>query len=78
MVPERAGILGKISTIFGDHNISVENVRQNSPYTSDGETVADLIFIVFKVEKPVLLAALEEAREAGVIKSIDNIMRVEE
>ena len=78
MVPERAGILGKISTIFGDHNISVETVRQNSPYISDGEAVADLIFIVFKVEKPELLAALEEARREGVIKSIDNIMRVEE
>ena len=49
MVPERAGILGKISTIFGDHNISVETVRQNSPYISDGEAVADLIFIVFKL-----------------------------
>ena len=78
MVPERTGILGKISTIFGEHGISVETVRQNPPYECSGETVADLIFIVFKVEKSELLSALEEVREAGVIKSIDSIMRVEE
>ena len=78
MVPERTGILGKISTIFREHGISVETVRQNSPYECSGETVADLIFIVFKVEKSELLSALEEVREAGVIKSIDSIMRVEE
>lgn len=78
MVPERAGILGKISTIFGERGISIETVHQNPPYTMDGETVADLIFKVFKVDKPVLVAALDEARKAGVIKSIDNIMRVEE
>ena len=77
-VPERAGILGVITTIFGEHGISIETILQRSPYEADGEQVADLLFKVFSVEKPELLKALDEAQASGVIKSIDNIMRVEE
>ena len=77
-VPERAGILGVITTIFGNRGISIETILQKSPYEVEGEAVADLLIKVFSVEKPELMAALEEACESGVVKSIDNIMRVEE
>ena len=77
-VPERAGILGVLTTIFGNHGISIETILQRSPYESGGEAVADLLIKVFSVEKPELIAAIEEARASGVVKSIDNIMRVEE
>ena len=77
-VPERAGILGVLTTIFGEHGISIETILQRSPYEAGGEQVADLLFKVFSVEKPELLTALDEAQASGVVKSIDNIMRVEE
>lgn len=77
-VPERAGILGVLTTIFGNRGISIETILQRSPYEVEGEAVADLLIKVFSVEKPELMAALEEACESGVVKSIDNIMRVEE
>ena len=78
MVPERTGILGRIATIFGEHDISIESIRQNAPYELDGERVAHLIIIVFPVSKPQLNDALDAIRKDGVIKSVDNIMRVEE
>ena len=77
-VPERAGILGVLTTIFGNHGISIETILQRSPYESGGEAVADLLIKVFSVEKPELIDAIEEASASGVVKYIDNIMRVEE
>ena len=77
-VQEREGILGVLTTIFGEHGISIETILQRSPYEAGGEQVADLLFKVFSVEKPELLTALDEAQASGVVKSIDNIMRVEE
>jgi hypothetical protein len=56
----------------------MEEIQQKSPYEENGERVAPIIFIVFKTEKKRLLEALDAIDEKGVIKSIDNIMRVEE
>ncbi len=77
MVPERAGILGKIASVFGEYGISIEVMQQKAPYEVNGEEAAALIFIVFEVEKARLLEALETIKKEGVILSIDNIMRVE-
>ena len=78
MVPDRPGVLGKITTVFGEHGISIEEILQRPPYVIDGERVAPLIFIVFKVEKPRLMRAINAVSEYDVIRSVDNIMRVEE
>ena len=78
MVPERAGVLGKIATMFGEYGISIEAMQQKAPFEEEGERVASIIFIVFQVEKPRLLEALDAIKEAGVIRSIETIMRVEE
>ena len=77
MVPERAGVLGKIASTFGEYGISIEAMQQKSPYEVNGEDAAPIIFIVFEVEKSRLLEALEAIRKEGVILSIDNIMKVE-
>ena len=78
MVPDRPGVLGVITTVFGQHGISMETIQQKAPYEENGERVAPIIFIVFKTGKARLLEALEAIKGEGVIKSVDNIMRVEE
>lgn len=78
MVPERPGVLGKITTIFGDKGISIEAIQQKTPYELDGELVAPLIVIVFPVEKSRLLEALDQISENGVIRKLENIMKVVE
>ena len=77
MVPERAGVLGKIASTFGEYGISIEVMQQKAPYEVNGEQVAPIIFIVYEVEKSRLLEALEAIKKEGVILSIDNIMKVE-
>ena len=78
-VPERPGILGRITTIFGQYGISVETIEQKSPsFHDDGQSVP-LIFIFFDVKKSVLLEAIDEIinLKDGTILSLDNVMRVE-
>ena len=78
VVPERIGVLGKIAGTFGEYGISIEAMEQKSPYEENGVRIAPIIFIVFEVERPTLMQAIEAIRQEGVILSIDNIMKVEE
>ena len=76
-VADKPGVLGRITTLFGYYDISVEAIQQKTPYEADGERVATLIFILFEVEKSRLTFALDEALKMEATKSIDNIIRVE-
>lgn len=76
-VPEKSGILGRITTIFGEHNISIEVIRQEAVYELNGEQVVSLIVILFRTEKANLADALDRIIESGAIHSVENIMRVE-
>lgn len=79
-VPERPGVLGQITTIFGKYGISVETIEQKSPSSSDDSQTVPLIFTFFDVRKSTLLEAIDEilSLEDKVALSMDNIMRVEE
>ncbi|MBR2539424.1 MAG: homoserine dehydrogenase [Mogibacterium sp.] len=77
-VADKPGVLGRITTMFGHYDISVEAIQQKTPYECDGERVATLIFILFSVDKSLLTHALDEALKFDVTKSIDNVIRVEE
>lgn len=76
-VPEKSGILGKITTIFGEHDISIEVIRQEAAYELDGEQVVSLIVILFRTEKSNLMKALDKIEKSDAIHSVENIMRVE-
>lgn len=77
-VADKPGVLGRITTLFGYYNISVEAIQQKTPYEADGERVATLIFILFKVGRSLLTHALDEVQKQDITKSIDNIIRVED
>lgn len=76
-VADEPGVLGKITTIFGEHGISIEVIQQKYPHEVDGEIMVPLIFILFRTEKSNLAAALDRILSEHVVNSIDNIMRVE-
>ena len=77
-VPERAGILGQITTILGKYGISIETIEQKTAFVRDGVQTVPLIFIFMNVKKSLLLEALDEILnlEDKVVFSVDNIMRV--
>jgi homoserine dehydrogenase len=76
-VTEKPGVLGKITTVLGEYGISIEVIQQKYPHELDGEIVVPLIFILFPTEKSNLESALEQIMQDDVVKSIENIMRVE-
>ena len=76
-VADKPGVLGRITTLFGYYDISVEAIQQKTPYEADGERVATLIFILFESEKSRLMHALDEVLKHESTKSIDNVIRVE-
>ena len=77
-VADKPGVLGKITTTFGQFGVSVEAVQQETPYESGSERVASLIFRIFKVERPLLYYVLNKILNENIIRSIDNIMRIED
>ena len=76
-VADQPGVLGKITTVLGEYGISIEVIQQKYPHELDGEIVVPLIFILFPTEKSNLESALEQIMQDDVVKSIENIMRVE-
>ena len=76
-VADKPGVLGRITTLFGYYDISVEAIQQKTPYEADGQRVATLIFILFESEKSRLMHALDEVLKLESTKSIDNVIRVE-
>ncbi|MBQ6622933.1 MAG: homoserine dehydrogenase [Mogibacterium sp.] len=78
VVADKPGVLGKITTIIGQYGISIGVIEQKAQYERNGEKVVPLIFILFRTEKTNLLNALDEILKEDVVKSIENIMRVEE
>jgi homoserine dehydrogenase len=77
-VTDKPGVLGRITTTFGQFGVSVEAVQQDIPHESDGERVASLYFRIFEVERPLLYYVLNKILKENIIKSIDNIMRIED
>lgn len=77
LVSEQPGVLGKITTILGEYGISIEVIQQKSGYENNGEFVVPVIFILQRTEKSNLLTALEDILKEDVVKSVENIMRVE-
>ncbi|MGI6721518.1 MAG: homoserine dehydrogenase [Anaerovoracaceae bacterium] len=73
---DEPGVLGKISTTLGSHNVGIESMIQRSGGNDQG--VVPLIFIVHKVEKTVLDKALEDLKKNKYVESVDNVLRVEE
>ena len=76
-VADKPGVLGRITTLLGYYDISVEAIQQKAPYDADGERVATLLFILFEVERSRLMHALDEALKMDSTKSVDNVIRVQ-
>ena len=71
-VPDRPGVLSKISGIFGDYRISISSLIQkgfDTPYVP-------LVFVTHPCGKNAMLEALRKIKETQFIISIDNLIHV--
>lgn len=67
----KAGTLGKITTIFGQFGISIESISQESE-----EMQASMIFIINEINRTQLDDALDALLLLAEVTSIDSVLRV--
>lgn len=72
-VVDRPGVLAGIAGAFGKNNVSLAAVIQKTT----GET-AELVLVTHRVREANLQAAVEELRQLPTVKTVANIIRVEE
>lgn len=66
------GVIGKLGTCFGNHNVSLESVVQ----TDVRGDIAEIVVVTHNVREGNFQAALDEIRNMEAISSIANTLRV--
>ena len=72
-VEDKIGVLGKITSILGDNNVSLSTVIQNSAKNS----LVSLVFMTHKTTESNLQVAFNKIVELDEVKKIENIIRIE-
>ena len=73
-VLDEPGVLGQITNLLGDYNVSMESVMQKGR----SDQSVPLVLITHKVKEGNINAALEEISQLNPVKEIANLIRVEE
>ncbi len=72
-VADNPGVLAAIAGIFGRHGVSIESVIQKGR----SEGTVPLIFVTHKAGEEGIRAATAEILQHGMVRSVDNLIRVE-
>ncbi|NYI06411.1 homoserine dehydrogenase [Allostreptomyces psammosilenae] len=71
-VADRAGVLAQVASVFAEHGVSIDTVRQQG---RDGE--AKLVVVTHRATDAALSATVEELRRMDIVRGVAGIMRVE-
>jgi homoserine dehydrogenase len=74
-VADKPGVLAKISTVLGEHAISISSVIQKE--TDESTRVAEIVIMTHPAEEQAVQQALKETAQLDVVKEISNFVRVE-
>jgi homoserine dehydrogenase len=74
-VLDRPGVLAKVATLFGTHQVSIESVRQ--PPRPVGAPLVQLIIGTHEATEAALEATVAEIRECDVVNAVLSVLRVE-
>jgi homoserine dehydrogenase len=75
-VLDRPGVIGKMATIFGDHEVSLTSVFQPQQ-AEDDASAAEVVWITHRVQEAKLQAALREIEQLDVVAEVASVIRVE-
>jgi homoserine dehydrogenase len=71
-VADRAGVLAHVATVFAEHDVSIDTVRQQG---KDGE--ASLVVVTHRARDSALRATVDALRKLDTVRGVASIMRVE-
>jgi homoserine dehydrogenase len=74
-VADRPGVLARIASVFGKHDVSINSMIQKQTDVPDG---AKLIFITHMVKNKDLYLSVERLKRLDVVRSVNSIIRVED
>ncbi|PSJ26509.1 homoserine dehydrogenase [Streptosporangium nondiastaticum] len=71
-VADKPGVLAQVATVFAEHGVSIDTVRQQG---KDGE--ASLVVVTHRAADAALSATVEALRKLDTVRGVASIMRVE-
>jgi homoserine dehydrogenase len=71
-VADKPGVLAQVATIFAEHRVSIDTVRQQG---KDGE--ASLVVVTHRAPDAALSSTVETLRRLDTVRDVASIMRVE-
>src|SRR5690606_13940434 len=74
-VVDRPGVLAQVSTVFAEHRVSIETVRQAS--ANPDPTHADLLVVTHAATDDSLRATVAAVGELPVVEQVLSVLRVE-
>ena len=76
-VADRSGVLASVATVFADHDVSIETVRQQVVTDDDGASRAMLIIVTHAATDAALSTTVHELAELETVNEVTSVMRVE-
>ena len=71
-VADKPGVLAQVATVFAEHDVSIDTVRQSG---KDGE--ASLVVVTHRAPDAALSGTVEALRKLDTVRGVASIMRVE-
>jgi homoserine dehydrogenase len=71
-VADKAGVLAQVATVFAEHGVSIDTVRQQG---RDGD--ASLVVVTHRATDAALSATVAALRTLDHVRGVASIMRVE-
>jgi homoserine dehydrogenase len=71
-VADKPGVLAQVATVFAEHGVSIDTVRQQG---KDGE--ASLVVVTHRASDAALGGTVEALRKLDTVRGVASIMRVE-
>ena len=72
-VDDRPGVLATVATVFAEHDVSIETVRQRVHGPDD----AELVIVTHVAPDRALTATVGQLRELDAVRDVLSVMRVE-
>jgi homoserine dehydrogenase len=73
IVTDQPGVLGAIASAFGEHEVSLASVMQQT----DRGDIAELVVITHQVKEQCLRDALQVLQGMDIVKTVNNVIRLE-
>jgi homoserine dehydrogenase len=74
-VADKPGVLAQVATVFAEHGVSIDTVRQQGRQDGGGE--ASLVVVTHRASDASLSGTVEALRNLDTVRGVASIMRVE-